>query len=86
MTAQITMYVPAGEEVIVINGTPPIDQSAQVATLQAEVQTLTTAVTDLTTANGVLQGKIDAARAAAQAAKDADAANVEGQAVLDALA
>lgn len=33
-----------------------------------------------------LQGKIDAARLAAQAAKDADAATVDGQAVLDALA
>jgi hypothetical protein len=33
-----------------------------------------------------LQGKIDAARTAAQAAKDADAATVDGQAVLDALA
>lgn len=33
-----------------------------------------------------LQAKIDAARAAAQAAKDADAATVDGQAVLDALA
>lgn len=33
-----------------------------------------------------LQGKIEAAKSAAQADKDADAANVAGQGVLDALA
>lgn len=37
-------------------------------------------------ANAGLQAKIDAARAAAQADKDADAAAVAGQGVLDALA
>lgn len=36
--------------------------------------------------NAALRAKIDAARAAAQADKDADAANVAGQGVLDALA
>lgn len=37
-------------------------------------------------ANAALQAKIDAAKAAAQADKDADAAAVAGQGVLDALA
>lgn len=66
------MYVPAGTVVNVINGDPPVDQSAEIAAL--------------TTANAALQAKIDAARVAAQAAKDADAATIDGQAVLDALA
>lgn len=70
--ADITIYKPAGTTINVIDGDPPVDQSAQIAALTA--------------ANAALQAKIDAARTAAQAAKDADAANVEGQAVLDALA
>ena len=70
--ADITIYKPAGLTVNVVDGDPPTDQSAEIAALTA--------------ANAALQAKIDAARAAAQAAKDADAANVEGQAVLDALA
>lgn len=42
---------------VVIAGNPPIDQSAQVAALTAQVATLTAA-------NGALQAKIDAAKAA----------------------
>jgi len=53
--------------------------SAQVAALQAQVA-------QLTADKAALQAKIDAAKAAAQADKDADAANVAGQGVLDALA
>ena len=63
----------------IIDGQPPVDQSALVAQLQA----------DLAAANADkagLQAKIDAAKAAAQADKDADNANVAGQGVLDALA
>lgn len=48
------------------------DQSAVIAQLQAD--------------NAALRAKIDAAIAQAQADKDADAANVAGQGVLDALA
>lgn len=70
--ADITIYKPAALTLNVIDGEPPADQSALVAQLQAD--------------NATLQAKIDAARTAAQAAKDRDAANVEGQAVLDALA
>lgn len=54
-------------------------QLGQVTQLQAD---LTKANTTITT----LQGKITAAITAAQADKDADAANVAGQAVLTALA
>jgi len=70
--ADITIYKPAALTIDVVEGTPPADQSAEIAALQAQVGTLT--------------AKIDAARVAAQAAKDRDAENVEGQAVLDALA
>lgn len=59
-------------QITVIDGPAPVDQSALVAQLQS----------DLAVANG----KIDAARVAAQAEKDADAASVSGQGVLDALA
>ena len=70
--ADITIYKPAALTIDVIEGEPPADQSALIAQLQAD--------------NAALTAKIDAARAAAQAAKDRDAANVDGQAVLDALA
>jgi hypothetical protein len=68
-------------------------QSSTVASLQAQVQQLQTqltaanaSVTGLTSDKAALQAKIDAAKTAAQADKDADAANVAGQGVLDALA
>lgn len=70
--AKITIYKDPTDEVIVIDGLPPGDQSAEIAALQ----------TQLNTANS----KIEAARTAAQAAKDADSTTVDGQAVLDALA
>ena len=70
--ADITIYKPAGTTIDVIDGVPPSDQSAAIAALQAQVDTLT--------------AKITAARNAAQAAKDADAAKTDGQDVLDALA
>lgn len=70
--ASITIYKPADMTVDIKEGEPPADQSAEIAALRDQVASL--------------QAKIDAARAAAQAAKDRDAANVEGQAVLDALA
>ncbi len=75
----ITVFKPANIQVVVIDGDPPVDQSALVASLQAEVAALTAE-------RDGLQSKIFAARAAAEAAKVADAAHVEGQAVLDALA
>lgn len=64
---------------IVIDGKPPADQSAEMVALQSQVN-------DLTAQVAALQAKIDAARVAAQADKDADAANAAGQGVLDALA
>lgn len=70
--ADITIYKPSTLTVQVLEGEPPADQSVLIAQLQAD--------------NATLQAKIDAARTAAQAAKDRDAATVDGQAVLDALA
>jgi multidrug resistance efflux pump len=74
----ITIFKPADVQVTVIDGDPPVDQSATVAQLQADLAAANAA-------NATLQSRIDAARAAAQAAKDRDAASVEGQDVLDAL-
>jgi hypothetical protein len=51
-----------------------------------DVNPLQATVDALTAENNALKAKIDAARAAAQADKDADAANVSGQGVLEALA
>lgn len=79
MVADVSVYALAGVEVDVIAGLPPLDQTELVASLTLQV-------VDLTKANTALQAKIDAARAAAQSDKDADAASASGQAVLDALA
>jgi hypothetical protein len=62
---------------IVIDGDPPTDQSALVAQLQAQVAALTVE-------RDARQAAIVAMKAAAQADKDADAANAAGQGVLDA--
>ena len=70
--AQVTITHDAGITVEVVAGPLPVDQSAQVAALSEQV--------------AALQAKIAAARAAAQIAKDADAASVDGQNILDALA
>lgn len=40
--ADITIYKPAPVTVVVIDGDPPVDQSAEVAALQAQVAALTT--------------------------------------------
>lgn len=69
--ADVTIYDPKSL-CTVIEGAPPVDQSAEVAALKQQVADL--------------QAKIDAAVVAAQKEKDADAANVAGQGVLDALA
>jgi hypothetical protein len=39
--AQVTIFKPAEITVQVIDGNPPVDQSAEVAALQAQVQALT---------------------------------------------
>ena len=48
--ADVTVYKPANVTVQVVDGNPPVDQSALVASLQAQV--------------AALQAKIDAAKAA----------------------
>jgi ethanolamine utilization cobalamin adenosyltransferase len=55
--AQVTIYKPADVTVTVIDGEPPVDQSAEVAALQAQVQSLTAE-------NTALQVKIANAQAA----------------------
>lgn len=70
--ANMTIFKDASIIIEIIDGVPPIDQTAEVAALTAQVAALT--------------AKVDLARADAQARKDADAAKVEGQALLDALA
>lgn len=60
--------------------------SSQLAALQAQLDAANATITQLNADKSAMQVKIDAAKAAAQADKDADAANVAGQGVLDALA
>jgi hypothetical protein len=62
----------------------PVDPD--VNPLQAQLDAANAMVLSLQGEKNALQAKIDAAKAAAQADKDADAANVAGQGVLDALA
>ena len=52
----VTVYDP-NNEVTLVNGNPPVDQTALVATLQAEV-------VQLNIDKAALQAKIDAAKAA----------------------
>jgi len=75
--ADITIYTDLS--VNVIQGPPPGDQSAIIAQLTADLQAVAAD-------RDALNVKIANAVAAANAAKTADAATVEGQAVLDALA
>ena len=62
--AQVTVYADAGITVDVKPGSPPADQSAEVAALTQQVATL--------------QGKLDQLAQKAQARVDADAAKVDG--------
>jgi len=41
--ADITIYKPAGLQVVVVDGDPPVDQSALVAQLQADLSAMTAA-------------------------------------------
>lgn len=74
--AQVTVYADAGIAVDVVAGSPPVDQTAEVAALTQQVA-------DLTASNTSKQAKLDQLAALAQARKDADAAKVEGQDELD---
>ena len=60
--AQVTIYKPAEVTVTVIDGEPPVDQSAEVAALQSQVAELQSQVASL-------QAKIDAAKSHIDAAK-----------------
>ena len=84
--ADITIYKPVGLEVVVIDGQPPVDQSALVAQLQNDLAAMTVARDAAAAERDALAAKIAAAIAAAQAEKAADEATTAGQAVLDALA
>lgn len=84
--AQITIHKDLDVEIVIVDGPAPVDQSAQVSSLQAQVNSLQLALSQANADKAALQSKINNARAAAQADKDADNANVAGQGVLDALA
>jgi peptidoglycan hydrolase CwlO-like protein len=73
--AQVTIHHDAGVEVVVIDGAPPVDQSAEVAALTAEVATLNAEVSALTAQAEALVTERDAAIAA----------TADKQAELDAL-
>lgn len=74
--ATVTIHKPVDLQIVVIDGEPPVDQSAEVTALQAQVSTLTTE-------RDAALGKIEAIRQraqekkAAQAAADAAAAGAE---------
>lgn len=79
--ADVTIYKPATVSVQVVDGSPP-----DLSVLTAQVATLTTQLATANATIAAMQAKITSAIAKAQADKDADAANVAGQGVLDALA
>jgi hypothetical protein len=77
--ADVTIFRdPTAVNVVVIDGVPPVDQTATVQALTTQLATANSTITQLNAA-------IAAARTAAQAIVARDAAIVEGQAVLDAL-
>lgn len=86
-------YKSAEVQLVVIDGDPPVDQSEIIAAMASQIQklneqiaALTAQVNQLTADLTAANTKIANARVAAQQSKDRDAATVEGQAVLDALA
>jgi uncharacterized protein YlxW (UPF0749 family) len=62
--ADITVFKPASLTVQVVDGVPPVDQSAQVAMLQAQVASLQAQVASLQSQVATLNAKIAAAQAA----------------------
>lgn len=62
--AQVTIYKPADIVISVIDGQPPIDQTAEVAALTAQVGALTAAVDSLKAEKAALLAKIATAQAA----------------------
>lgn len=62
--ADITVFKPAALTVSVIDGVPPVDQTALVASLQSQVNSLTTSLATMTSARDALAAKIAAAQAA----------------------
>jgi hypothetical protein len=77
--ADVTIYRdPAAVNVIVVDGSPPADQTALVQALTTQLATANSTITQLNAA-------IANARTAAQAIVARDTSIVEGQAVLDAL-
>lgn len=58
----ITIHKPADVEIVVIDGEPPADQSALIASLQAEVATLTESRDELQARFDALNAAIDEAQ------------------------
>ena len=63
MSFDIQIYKRADLTLNVVDGDPPVDQSAQVAQLTADLATRTAERDAAVAAAAVLQGKIDAAKA-----------------------
>lgn len=83
--AQVTIFKDAAISIDVIDGIPPVDQTADVAALTAQVAALADSLTTRTAERDSALAKVDIARADAIARRDADAAKVDGQELLDAL-
>jgi hypothetical protein len=62
--ADVTIYKPAALTVQVIDGPPPVDQSALVATLQAQVASLQSSLAAATAQRDAAWAKIAAAQTA----------------------
>lgn len=71
MPNSITIYIPAGWQVIPIEGDPPVDQSAEVADLTSKLATRTQERDDAVAAVAALTAKLATAKTEAQQVVDA---------------
>jgi hypothetical protein len=62
--ADVTIFKPASLTIAVIDGVPPVDQTAEVAALTAQVAALTSSLAAMTANRDVLAAKIAAAQTA----------------------
>ena len=65
--ADITLYKPAASTIVVIDGVPPVDQSALVASLTAQVASLQATLVTRTAERDSLQVKVNTALVSANA-------------------
>lgn len=84
MAANVTMYVDEGIVVDRKVGAPPVDQSAEVAQLTADLSTANTNLTNMTAARDALQGKLDAIKTARTAEEAGEHSADDARAAIDA--